>query len=795
MNAFDQENARLHDPVAAWTQVLKADGPTKVDALVTPYGVAIPQLYWRDGDPRKFVVAGSKWTKSLNHVLQHYCWHRPSLERFDLWKRAAWEPIPESVLKTSGTIEELCKNLHKSNPARFPSSFYVLTGKNSKRNAQRLFDYWANSEFRHQYVKNEGFDWKGNYDEAPAAIRVRTGKMTLRYAPVKRPREKKAAVAPGGKQKIVQGATFDAIEMELVELESAVGAVLIAAGQVGKDLQRRAEFVGLPEAVDKLVDVYIPWPEAVVEHGVLKGDLKRLTERTAVLAEKPMEPATLTADPVAAKVRAILNLPTALERLQESCELVEDILFDRSYGQTWDKWAREFSSQTEHPEVVRAHDVVEGALRMLFEYGTQPQRTRLEAAIAKAIDRADSQAHPEEGSFDAVDLISLLLFRFAIPSIPNLFGDLAGPRSLYVAVLTLRAELTLVRVAAPASSAARRAAGKSLLTGLRKHADKDVVDEFKNVIEKIVGSESTKEAKKLLADARAKGFDARTHRHQHQQGAKWMKSLVGVAQIYATVVAWHEFSLPGESTTITILKGAQAGAMTVQTVAVYTETAHDVLQSLWRALDGNAPAPRVTRSPLPKLVGSINRYMGAVGSIFGGVVAMCDARQSFDDGKHVLAALQLFTGVASIGYGGYMLLPAACVTPLGEALLLAAILTGTLGTVLAAAEGDFELPGNKYAAAALLQLAGSKLWGSRATAADRELLTRIQKALGSKVPLALWLHEKRAASAQVNPPGSTYRSAWEKREIEAEEALCGAGWAKRVTELLKVQVAPREVEM
>jgi hypothetical protein len=791
MNAFDTVRPGVANAAAAWKAVVESS--PEVPLLVSPYAVAIPQIFWKDGNPREIVVAGSLWTMARATVRDQYSWDRKRINRFNLGKRVAWEEVPSSIVDASENMGDLCRRLHDSNPNKYPAGFYVLTDKNRKRNARLLFDYWANSAFRHAYVHHEAFDWTTDYEERPHEIGLKTQDLRLRFVPVLRPRKRKVSAAQGP-QAVTHSSADDAIALDVHALEAMILATRNTASELLQDDGQRHVFSSTACALRKLVGAYVPWPDAAAEHVALREDVDKLCRRALELAKDPLDNAKadigLNEPTLRDAVTVALDLPSLEVQLQGHCDEIERILFSNAASSCWEDWARENSGQGEHPDVVRVFDVVEEAVRTLAEFGSVGQRNKLNSKIGEAVDLADAGA--DVSGADSSNLLQNLLRNYVIPNIPTVFGNLVGPRSLHYSLLLVRSEWELVQIGKGLTSETVARLREKIKGELGKLVPKEAVDEFDDAVRAAIESGDETRLEKVIQESQPP--------REGKPTGFFSKSGILLCQVFALYLMLEDLDAYPRGTdaevVVRMLKVGRFGAMTVQTLTLAGDWAGSFWKSLIWFLEGakkgvvgyhGAITNPLEGAEVLSGLSRVGRWMGGVINVCTMLLSAYEAVQSWRRGEYLLMAAQIGSTVFSGAYALYLLL---VFPPAVEAFLLMGLVGTAVGCSLFASV-PISLPANGKAVGLLEGLGAHAVWRHRATSSDGALFGAIRSRLSTKVPLSLWYSEYNAQRGVVNPPGSTHANGWDERLAKVERILCEAGCDKEdLARLTVVYVRP-----
>ncbi|MBK8258774.1 MAG: hypothetical protein IPK82_39720 [Polyangiaceae bacterium] len=143
-----------------------------------------------------------------------------TVSRFELADGQVWEPVPAAA-QDAKTLAELCKKLKATNSTKYPDAYYNIDKMSTaerNRVALLLFDYWENTEYRFATITSGTFSWEGFHANSKTDLlsmlstsAVSTWKTEtpgvvkrIRYIPVLAPVPVVVAAKPGASvQKVV----------------------------------------------------------------------------------------------------------------------------------------------------------------------------------------------------------------------------------------------------------------------------------------------------------------------------------------------------------------------------------------------------------------------------------------------------------------------------------------------------------------------------------------------------------------------------------------------------------------
>jgi|GEM_PF-4871733 len=459
---------RDHLIAQAWPKHF-IEGATREDRYVTPYRILPSTLpdckKWKVGDSVAIALEKSSERWAVDQFFVDGC---------------EWVEVPAAVA-VSGTLSDLCAKLLAHNPHRFPAAYYDFSKKTAKTKSEvsrLLFEYWKNSPYRHASIQ-AGFDWSN--PRYPDKQVLQDGQK-LRWVLGKKPVVVKVPVAPGSQTMQMEDPTLDALSGDIVEMRLKAARIvdLLRTSEVimrGR-LSLSQRFTALHTLIDVCANAH---PEANPDAIALSGTSKALGKKVLdslrnkplaeLLDESNASPSVMHSlrksfgfsDDIAAEIRRI------------GLELVEKLTSDADFAARCGSWATLAlkkglagtpAFQLRYNKLVVA--LVE-VLAALQEVHTADEFADKLLTILERVPSApvtDGNAIERIGQRSALDVV-LALGGPTISMATTSVGNAAGPPSLYIAVVQLRAAKKIADAMRASSSAAAVVLRDELLAQLR----------------------------------------------------------------------------------------------------------------------------------------------------------------------------------------------------------------------------------------------------------------------------------------------------------------------------------------
>lgn len=383
-----------------------------------------------------------------------------------------WEKLEgDEAEKTKDckTIGELCQKLFSINPRKYVELYYNFEklDKEARHNvAAMLFEYWDNAQLRYDVTK-QGFDWEVMSRDrlgAPSIPAVK-GESRLLYVMVRKPSPEKRAVAPGAQTLVASPDIFKLLDLHVGELNQKVAraqALLDQSEQYMRDRARLAQRVtALRVLLQTSASAKTEQPAkatALVDHARAVEQKIDKPSRTAALSELFAMDKGPHAPSLVKVIRKELGLVDDIAAaLKGTRDEIAGMLFDddtlfAKHVEAFATWAKERKQEQSQPVQVAysklAHAMA-GALDILNETDMgDAHHAKVERLIESFPDNPLTGATKSLRS--AAEKIAAFLgkeradtvwpyAKAAMSNAANMVGNLAGPPSLYIAVVQVKA--------------------------------------------------------------------------------------------------------------------------------------------------------------------------------------------------------------------------------------------------------------------------------------------------------------------------------------------------------------------